>query len=93
MTMDSNVVPRTEVMEARAQVIQMKKTLEQYEQVHFKLIERSNQEHDVHVQIQKDLQHALKERHRLEEKHQELQRTHTPRPDWVCCSLVTTVYI
>ena len=82
MTIDTNVVPRTEVMDARAKVIATKATLDDYKQVHANLIERSKKEYYVHQQIFNDLQAALKEREGLEKKHKQLQRTHTPRPQW-----------
>ena len=82
MTIDTNVVPRTEVMEARAKVVAMKATLNDYTQVHSNLLERSKKEYYVHQQIFNDLQDATKERESLEKKHKQLQRTHTPRPQW-----------
>ena len=82
MTIDTNVVPRTEVMEVRSQIVTMKATLNEYKVVHERLKARSMKEHDVHCAIQSDLKVAIQERRALEEEHKELQRTHTPRPEW-----------
>ena len=59
MTIDNNVVPRTEVINARTNVVNMKNTLKEYAAVHEKLIDRTNKEYFVHEQISKDLVSAI----------------------------------
>ena len=82
MTQDSNLVPRTEVTEARAKVVSLKKKFEEYKNVHALLEERCMKEADEHAKVAADLELALKERDALRLEHQKLQRTFTPRPDW-----------